>query len=658
MYETDIRHINSGVGGLMQKKFFDDLPYLLQEFCYEKNPGIDPLILGPSSGLDVWWRCTADSKHVWPAKIKSRVYNKSKCPFCSGRLVEKDKSLGALYPELASQIDFTKHKNLDPFTISPGSDKQLHWVCPNNKKHRWETRVQHRTSGFGCSQCKAEEKKLFVSEVPRLLEIWDYEKNKPNTPQTTLVSSEQLINWKCIKNSEHVWRKKPQLQRASRINCRYCSGLEASSENNLAITHPKIASEWNYQRNDDFKPEHVTEKSSMTVWWICKRFGHEWTATINKRCSRDSECPKCRAQVSKPEIRLFAELQHIFNGVLRQEKIEGQSIDIFIPAIKLCIEYDGSYWHKDKEPFDRKKNDAITQSGLKLLRLRVEPLEKLQKSDLIIPNEPELTKGTMNQVLSSIKPLCNTSLSESVSRYIDADEFQNEKSYREIVKYLPAPPPEESFENKYPLLAADWDYKKNYPLTPDLFQPNSRIVVWWKCPVAEDHEWKVSLNHRTAKQTQCPFCSGRLADSTNNLQITHPNLAAEWHPTKNGNLKPTDFKAGASKKVWWKCPVAEDHEWPAKIQNRANGRKCPFCGGKTASSTNNLQDFFPAVSADWDYKKNHPLTPRDVVKNSSKKVYWRCSVHPQESWKTKVSYRTRDNQKYGGCKLCKMLKDS
>ncbi len=55
-----------------------------------------------------------------------------------------------------------------------------------------------------------------------------------------------------------------------------------------------------------------------------------------------------------------------------------------------------------------------------------------------------------------------------------------------------------------------------------------------------------------------------------------PEIAAQWHPTKNGDLRPEDVSAGSGKKVWWKCPVADDHEWAATIANRAGrGSGCP-----------------------------------------------------------------------------------
>mgnify|MGYP003306230336 CR=1 FL=1 len=49
-------------------------------------------------------------------------------------------------------------------------------------------------------------------------------------------------------------------------------------------------------------------------------------------------------------------------------------------------------------------------------------------------------------------------------------------------------------------------------------------------------------------------------------------------PTKNGDLKPTDFIANSNKKVWWLCK--KGHEWQARISNRMNGNNCPYCANK------------------------------------------------------------------------------
>ena len=56
----------------------------------------------------------------------------------------------------------------------------------------------------------------------------------------------------------------------------------------------------------------------------------------------------------------------------------------------------------------------------------------------------------------------------------------------------------------------------------------------------------------------------------------YPELAKEWHPTKNGELTPHDVTAGSGKEIWWKCKEC-NYEWQAKIYHRASGSGCSKC---------------------------------------------------------------------------------
>ena len=61
----------------------------------------------------------------------------------------------------------------------------------------------------------------------------------------------------------------------------------------------------------------------------------------------------------------------------------------------------------------------------------------------------------------------------------------------------------------------------------------------------------------------------------NNLKFLFPNIAKEWHPTKNSNLKPDKVTKSSGKKVWWEC--INGHEWKTSISHRTNGQNCPHC---------------------------------------------------------------------------------
>lgn len=41
--------------------------------------------------------------------------------------------------------------------------------------------------------------------------------------------------------------------------------------------------------------------------------------------------------------------------------------------------------------------------------------------------------------------------------------------------------------------------------------------------------------------------------NNNNLKISNPKLAKQWHPSKNANLLPDNIDVISCEKVWWIC---------------------------------------------------------------------------------------------------------
>ena len=61
-----------------------------------------------------------------------------------------------------------------------------------------------------------------------------------------------------------------------------------------------------------------------------------------------------------------------------------------------------------------------------------------------------------------------------------------------------------------------------------------------------------------------------------NLAVQRPDIAAEWHPTKNFNLTPKDVTYASGKKVWWLCP--NGHEYYSRVADRTNKESgCKTC---------------------------------------------------------------------------------
>ncbi|MCU0342564.1 MAG: zinc-ribbon domain-containing protein [Ignavibacterium sp.] len=196
---------------------------------------------------------------------------------------------------------------------------------------------------------------------------------------------------------------------------------------------------------------------------------------------------------------------------------------------------------------------------------------------------------------------------------------------------------ENSLEALFPNLISEWDYDKNTNINPSELGAGSSLKVWWKCK--KNHSWQTRINDRT-KGSNCPKCNKPVPHSLQTLDKENPELLIEWNTTKNLNIKPEDFSAGSSKKVWWICSKC-GHEWQAVIANRARKQRgCPECHYKGIDKQKSLATLFPKVAAEWHPELNKPLTPNDVSYGSGRLVWWQCSKNKNHIWQAIIKNRT------------------
>jgi len=127
---------------------------------------------------------------------------------------------------------------------------------------------------------------------------------------------------------------------------------------------------------------------------------------------------------------------------------------------------------------------------------------------------------------------------------------------------------------KNPKLASEWHPLRNGELTPYDVTCGSGKEAWWQCDKNPKHEWEAVIGIRNLHDSECPYCSGRLATEENNLLILNPELCKEWNYNKN-DKSPSEYTQYSNIKVWWKCQKC-GHEWDAVISSRKNSG-CPQC---------------------------------------------------------------------------------
>ena len=546
---------------------------------------------------------------------------------------KKEKQYVSDNAQLISEWNWEKNNelNYDPKTLTLGSNKKVWWKCNNG--HEWQAIIANRHRGSICpycaGRCVIKGNNDLATINPALAKEWNYEKNGRLTPVDVMSNSGQKLWWKC--SIGHEWQARVA-DRNKGKGCPYCAGQKVlKGYNDLQTINPRLAEEWNYERNGILRPDAFTVNSNIKVWWKCRK-GHEWETTISHR-NNGRVCPVCDSErhTSFPEYALVYYLKKCGMEVIHSYKEKGYELDVYIPSRKIAIEYDGYRWHKNKVQQDLIKNSKCLKDGISLYRMR-EGLLSLNDSslDFVVQRKQENLGAILKEILGEI---LGFEIDVDLNR--DFAFIENLRNHTEK---------ESSILFCNPEIAQEWDYEKNGDMKPDNYTANSSRKVWWKC--AKGHRWQAAISSRN-KGHGCPYCAGLyVIKGENDLKITNPALAEEWNFEKNGDLRPEDFASNSGKKVWWRC--RKGHEWEAAISNRQRGTGCPYCSGnKVLKGSNDLKTVSPVLATEFDVSKNNGSTAAEYFSKSGKTVWWRCS-NCGYSWAAQIIKRANGQ----GCPQC------
>jgi very-short-patch-repair endonuclease len=205
-----------------------------------------------------------------------------------------------------------------------------------------------------------------------------------------------------------------------------------------------------------------------------------------------------------------------------------------------------------------------------------------------------------------------------------------------------------TLDHTHPELCKEWDYEKNYPLTPKDVNSGSSKKVHWVCKKFVEDKWEMSPGVRTVQNQNCPYCSHRKVNLRTCLSTTHPDIIKQWHITLNGDITPTDVSYGSKKKYWWQCPDYAEDIYETSINNKTKDTNCPFCSGKKANIRNCLATNFSDIAKEWHPILNGKITPYDITYGSGKEFWFLCTNN--HKYKTRITSRTSINKT--GCPHC------
>jgi predicted metal-binding protein len=470
-------------------------------------------------------------------------------PFVTG-------SLADLYPEVAAEWDSELNAPLTAKMITPGSKKKVGWVC-RKCQHKWQARINSRTrGGHGCPDCgrRAAGKakgmprpgESLAEKLPEVAAEWHPTLNGDLTPFDVGHASNKKVWWLC-RTCGNEWRIQVVNRRRS-ATCKKCASKALSVPkpgNSLAERCLPVAAEWHRTRNGDLTPADVAFSRKEKAWWLCAKYGHEWEASIGNR-AKGAGCPPCgraaRAQALRGRSNTSAPRKQVIptpkESTSNLPRPGGSFADHFPET--------AAEWHPTR-------NGELT---------------------------PDKVAYASNRRAWWLCPTCGHEWDAIIQSRGRGGAGCPQCGRRRAGRANAKPKPGGSLAEAFPALAAEWHIERNAPLTPEDVAAASRRQVWWRCTTCGS-EWEAAIYSR-ASGHGCRTC----ADQQRALAFSAPKpgqslaerdseIAAQWHPTRNGALTASDVTANSGQTVWWLCD--RRHEWQAMINNRRKARGCPQC---------------------------------------------------------------------------------
>ena len=294
--------MNSYIYNIKKNSLLAKFPKIAKEWNYDKNGNLTPSMFSFASSRIVWWKCSKG--HEWEDSINNRTHGNG-CLICSNRKVMFGvNDLATKYPEIAKEWNYEKNGDLTPQSVVYGSTKKVWWKC--SKGHEWEEKIHDiidKKSKIKCPYCSNRKVLTGFNDLttknPEIAKEWNYEKNGYLTPQNVIFNKDRKYWWKCS-NCCFEWESSLRNRLLFNVGCPKCGikkQVESFNRNqvikkgSLLQNNPKLAKEWNYEKNGDLTPDNIISTSNKKVWWKCSK-GHEWEASIIKR-NCGTGCPQC-----------------------------------------------------------------------------------------------------------------------------------------------------------------------------------------------------------------------------------------------------------------------------------------------------------------------------------------------------------------------------
>lgn len=271
----------------------------------------------------------------------------------------------------------------------------------------------------------------------------------------------------------------------------------------LGDLYPEISSEfvkpvYNDEAKQELDPYDYKPTQQQHARFKCEKCGYEWEATISSRTKGKGKCPNCNKKIktSFGENYIAGMLKMIVPDTIIQKQIYDTQMygDIFIPSLKLMIEYGQAFYHKNKKS-DKIKQEFCDDNNYSMLYIIENSSYKdieMTEGQITLPHK-EYMKGIDN-LDKVIEMICNCYSLEYNVQKEERDKIIGEAFKKQIGNVKK----EDTLGVRYPSIADEWDTNNNYGISPYEIRYNSWFDANW-INRKTNERWKAPVQYRTRK---------------------------------------------------------------------------------------------------------------------------------------------------------------
>ena len=486
-------------------------PELMKFWDYENNLN-PPSTFTPFSSKVVYWKCV--NGHNYQQNIVNKTRSKYGCPHCKVKGSRNEVRLFCELKSIGIEV-YLRHKiNGIEFDIYL---PQLKFAIEYDGAYYHRNRVD------------ADKKKNLAAEKLhlRLFRIREH-------PLVLFGLDDILITGKILKKTQvnDIFIKilqgvVPEIELVD-----YCDQLEFQNElqyfeelkyliqpkeeDAITNTHPKVADEWDYEKNHPLTPDQFSYGSEKKVWWRCSKM-HSWNAAIDKRTGSKRDNPQncliCSNAIPHPEYNLLTEITGVSD--LWDYSKNKQTPNSYLPTSNKVVYWMCSKGHKYRASIVSRVNRA-TNKIRECIFCNGSVASKENNLVLFCPDvinfwdyEKNVNSNPEDFLPSSNKIVwwkCSTG--HSFQFRIDVKINSKNKQVRTCRKCTENMwDTENNLGMQFPFLLEEWDYDLN-EIDPFFITPYSNKQVNWKCKYG--HAFQRApyqrINRKSKIMVECPIC--------------------------------------------------------------------------------------------------------------------------------------------------------